>query len=410
MNTGNWFDRQPSYVRLFLGILIVTAALLILALAFVLQEAPEWVPNDAPTEDTLIPPSADADRLHYTPRTLSERDPAALLPAEPPAPYSLRWRAGVSVPDRLPLYYEWPAARPGWYLNWEVNVRQREQLFGLWRQPYMRLPDARLAMEFTPMVRMRSGRLYPPTGVLRELAAQNPGLTWLIGNEPDVRWQDNTTPEMYAIAYHRAYTAIKAGDPTAQVAVAGLSQITPLRLTYLTRMWDFYQKLYGVAMPVDVWNMHAFVLREERVAWGVNIPPGFEIEPRGRLWEVEDHDNLSLIEEQIRAMRGWMVERGQQDKPLWITEYGILMPEEYGFDAERVISFMLGSFELFLNLRDDQLGYPADDHRLVQRWNWYPTRDSRYSAGNLFDNYGRVTPVGQALFDFLADGLPPLTP
>lgn len=410
MNTGNWFDRQPSYVRLFLGLIVVAAALLILALALVLQGAPEWVPADAPAADTLVPPSGDADKLHYTPSTLGERDPATLPPAALPAPSSLRWRTGVSIPDRSPYYFDWPAARPGWYLNWGANLYEREQLFGLWRQPDMQLPDPRLAMEFTPMVRMRNGRLYPPTAVLRELAAQHRGLTWLIGNEPDVPWQDNTAPEVYAIAYHRAYTAIKAGDSTAQVAVAGLSQITPLRLAYLTRMWDFYRKLYGSEMPVDIWNMHAFVLREERGAWGVNIPPGFEIELRGQLWEVADHDDLRLVEEQIWAMRRWMAAHGQQDKPLWITEYGILMPVEYGFDAERVIRFMLGSFLLFLDLRDEALGDPADDHHLVQRWNWYPARDSRYSAGNLFDNDGRVTPVGQALFDFLAGAPSPTGP
>ncbi len=406
MSTSNWYTQQPPYVRLFLAALIVTAALLLLALALVVREAPDWVPNDAPAADTLIPPAADADKLHYTPRTLQLRDPAALPPAELPVRHSERWRAGVSIPDRSPYYFAWPAVRPGWYLNWSVNLQAQERLFGLWQQLTMQMPEASLGMEFTPMVRMRSGRLYPPAGALRELAAGQPGLTWLIGNEPDVPWQDSTTPEMYAVAYHRAYTAIKAGDPTAQVAVAGLSQITPLRLEYLTRTWDFYQKLYGARMPVDVWNMHAFVLREERNGWGVNIPPGFDIVLRGELWEVQDHDDLRLVEQQVRAMRQWMAAHGEQEKPLWITEYGILMPAEYGFDAERVSRFLLGSFMLFLDLRDDATGYAVDDGRLVQRWNWYAARDSRYSAGNLFDNYGRVTPVGQAYFDFLA-GAPP---
>jgi hypothetical protein len=109
-------------------------------------------------------------------------------------------------------------------------------------------------------------------------------------------------------------------------------------------------------------------------------------------------------------MRQWMADHGQRDKPLWITEYGILMPKEYGFDAQRVTRYMLGSFDLFLNLRDAELGYGADDNRLVQRWNWYSARDSRYSAGNLFDDYGRVTPVGQAMFDYLAGRPRPTAP
>ena len=121
-----------------------------------------------------------------------------------------------------------------------------------------------------------NGRLHPSTADLRDLAARNRGLTWLIGNEPDVKWQDNTAPEVYAIAYHRAYEAIKAGDPTAQVAIGGISEVTPLRLEYLDRVWDFYRSLYGEDMPVDVWNMHAFMLPEQRGGWGVNMPPGFD--------------------------------------------------------------------------------------------------------------------------------------
>ncbi len=401
MSTGNWFARQPAYVRLFLWLLLAVSVLLVLLLSFVVTDSPEWVPSDSLVEDTLIPASADGARLHFTPSTLTLRPFESLAAAQLPAPYSLRWRAGANVPDVSPLYFDWPTERPGWYLNWNVNMDERPGPLGLWSTIDMQLPDARLGMEFTPMVRMRNGRLHPPAAVLRELAARNPGLTWLIGNEPDVKWQDNTSPEVYAIGYHRAYEAIKAGDPTAQVAIAGISQVTPLRLKYLDRVWDFYRSFYAEDMPVDIWNMHAFMLREERGAWGVNIPPGFAIEQRGQLWNVEDHDNLSLVEQQVRAMRRWMADHGQRAKPLWITEYGILMPEEYGFDAERVTRFMLGSFDLFLNLRDAELGYPDDDDRLVQRWNWYSARDSRYSAGNLFDNYGQVTAVGQAMFDYL---------
>lgn len=375
---------------------------LVVLLALVAREPPDWVPGDTHVEDTLVPESADVGRRHYTPDTLALRPITSVVPVDLPAPYTLRWRAGISVPDYTPLFFDWPAARPGWYLNWNTNLTSRSGLFGLWQTPDIELPDERLGMEFTPMVHMRNGRLYPDTATLRTMAADHPGLTWLIGNEPDVKWQDNTPPEVYAIAYHRAYHAIKAGDPSAQVAIGGVSQITPLRLAYLSRAWDFYQQLYGTEMPVDIWNMHAFVLREDRNTWGVNIPPGFEVEHQGQLWDVEDHDNLALVERQIHDMRLWMAERGQQNKPLWITEYGILMPEEYGFTAQRVIDFMTGSFDLFLGLRDPALGLPEDDYRLVQRWNWYPARDSRYSSGNLFDDHGQIGPVGKAMFDYLA--------
>jgi len=410
MSTGNWFSRQPPYVRLFLYLLVVAALLLALILSLVVSSSPEWVPSDSLVEDTLIPDSADGGRQHYTPATLKLRQPESISPEEIPAPYGLRWRTGVGVPDASPFYFDWPAARPGWYLNWNMNLREHPGFLGLGSTIDMELPDPKLGMEFTPMVRMSNGRLHPSTADLSDLAARYRGLTWLIGNEPDVKWQDNTPPEVYAIAYHRAYEAIKAGDPTAKVAIGGISEVTPLRLEYLTRVWDFYRSLYGEEMPVDVWNMHAFMLPEQRGGWGVNMPPGFTIEQRGELWDVEDHDNLTLLEQQVRAMRQWMADHGQRDKPLWISEYGILMPEEYGFDAARVTRYMLGSFDLLLNLRDAKLGYPGDDNRLVQRWNWYSARDSRYSAGNLFNNYGQATPVGRAMFDYLAARSRPTAP
>jgi hypothetical protein len=34
------------------------------------------------------------------------------------------------------------------------------------------------------------------------MARRNPGRLWLVGNEPDVIWQGNSTPAEYARAYH----------------------------------------------------------------------------------------------------------------------------------------------------------------------------------------------------------------
>ncbi len=80
-----------------------------------------------------------------------------------------------------------------------------------------------------------------------------------------------------------------------------------------------------------------------------------------------------------------------------ISEYGILMPEAYGFPSKRVITFMHQSFDLFLTLRDPIMGDPKDHNRLVQRWCWYSLADTMYPTGNLFDPVNRqLTPVGAA--------------
>lgn len=275
----------------------------------------------------------------------------------------------------------------GWYLDWSTEIA----------------PLRVEGLEFAQVILARGDGYQPGRDELVKVLTANPGSLWLIGNEPDVPWQDNRTPERYAEIYHELYTFIKALDPTAQVAIGGVSQVTPLRLMYLERVLAAYEDRFGQFMPVDVWNVHAFILREERGSWGVSIPPGFEDINQGMLWEIEDHDDLELFRQQIIDFRRWMAKHGQRDKPLIVSEYGILMPEEYGFPAKAVIEFMVGSFDFLLQARDAELGYPADDNRLVQRLAWYSFSDTVYPTGNLVDpQTGQTTAVGQAFAAYAA--------
>ncbi|MCX7840656.1 MAG: hypothetical protein N2559_14570, partial [Anaerolineae bacterium] len=224
---------------------------------------------------------------------------------------------------------------------------------------------------------------------------------WLIGNEPDVKWQDNVEPVTYARLYHRAYRAIKEADPTAQVAIGGVTQPSPLRLRYLDAVLAAYRAQNQREMPIDVWNVHNFILREERGSWGVDIPPGFA-DATGVLYEVDDSGNLDAFRRQIVAFREWMAARGFQNYPLIISEYGIPMPEDYGFPDERVLNFLIDTFDFFLNARDPALGYPADDYRLVQRWCWYSLDDTMYPTGRLFDPHtGALTNFGKGFAEFV---------
>ncbi len=358
--------------------------------AAILADLPSCTAYTSDVPERLIPTPVAGEgqvpRLEERPATRHTPSPVSM-----PRAYTLRWRVGISVPLGDPLLFQWPQERPGWYLNWTAEPGTAWETL-----------EQGLGMAFTPMVRLTDQGLQPDERTLMALARSHPGRVWLIGNEPDVRWQDDATPEEYACYYYRAYQAIKAGDSTAQVAIGGLSQITPLRLRYLERVWTFYQEEYGREMPVDVWNMHAFVLPERADDWGVGIPPGFEGQVRqGVQWGVEDHDNLALVENQVRLMRQWMARHGQRDKPLYITEYGILLPPEYGFDTYRVVRFLVDSFDLFQRLQDPSLGYPTDQNRLVQRWNWFSAFDTLYHNGNLFDAQGAPTPLMRALAGYL---------
>ncbi len=317
---------------------------------------------------------------------------------------SLRWRMGVGVPSIGPLPFLWPEARPGWFLSWSINMVEGGVPFPDPATIDMDAPDyRRLGMEFVPLVKMLDGQLYFSASTLTTAAAHNPGRTWIIGNEPDNAWQDNTTALDYARAYHDAYHAIKQGDPTAQIAIAGLSQITPLRLTYLNRVWSTYERLYAATMPVDVWTMHAYVLREEAGNWGVGIPPGFESITTGILWDVEDHGDLRLVENQVRLMRSWMDRHDQEDKPLWITEYGILLPGVFGYDEARIQSFMIESFELFRKLSHPRLGLRSDAGHLVQRWSWFSTYYEPFPNSDLFDADGLPKPLMELYSIYLSE-------
>lgn len=272
----------------------------------------------------------------------------------------------------------------GWYLKWGSQLDPPR-------------PDG---YYYLPMLNV-SGETFVPSGNELDRAINgNRGGIWLVGNEPDNIYQDGryTTPQQYVTAYHNAYAYIKQRDPTAKIAIGGITQATPLRLQWLDIVWSTYQSRYGTTMPVDVWNIHTFVLREQRGSWGASIPPGVNANS-GMLWEIQDHDRIDLVRDQVIRFRQWMKAHGQQNKPLINSEYGILLPVDYGFDYPRVAAFLVGTFDLFNTLRDTQLGYPEDDYRLMQRWCWF-SLDSDDFEGNvvrsLFDRTQHtITPLGQ---------------
>jgi len=268
---------------------------------------------------------------------------------------------------------------PGWYLDWTVNAHP---------------PRPNNNVEYAQMVRVPQGKPEPGLATIAQIAQQNPGSLWLVGNEMDVKWQDNATPVQYATVYHDVYTTLKQADPNSRVAIGGITEPSPLRLQYLDRVLQAYRDQYGQEMPIDVWNVHNFILPEKRGSWGVDIPPGIDA-TSGLTYGIDDHDRLDIFKQQLIDFRRWMAQHGYRDKELIVTEYGVLMPADYGFDYSRVRDFMLGTFEMMRTATDPALGLPSDGNRLVQRWCWYSLADTTYPTGNLLDSATRqLTPLG----------------
>jgi len=295
---------------------------------------------------------------------------------------------GHSIAD-----YDTAPLQAGWYLDYTYQNQATRQA----------------DMEYTPLIRARAWQSDTFTETLQVAVAATPGTLWLVGNEPDRAGQDGLTPAEYARFYGETYRLLKQFDPTSRVAGGGLVQATPLRLRYLTMVLDEYQQQFGETMPVDVWNVHGFILPENYV-WGASIPPGLEqFASEGMQYLASDHDNMVIFAAQMRAFRQWMADHGYRDRPLLVSEYGILLAPRHGFTYTRVQQFLINSFNFFLSTTDDTLGDPADGNRLVQRWSWfslnYPPWDENTGQGfngNLYNptNF-QIEALGQDFANFV---------
>lgn len=344
----------------------------------------------AETKPSPGKPCATTDSGALVPTVAATGSSGAPGPAVTPTllgtldPSILSKRAGFGMADWASPEFWAAALHSGWFLSWRVLDRGPAQLPEHWQT-----------------IRVGKGCIYPSLEYLAWVAAKFPGSVWIVGNEPDVIWQDNVLPEDYAVLYHDAYQAIKTADPTARIAVGAISETTPLRLAYLERVLAEYLKRYSQPLPADWWTVHAYILREQRKSWGVDIPPGFS-EDSGMLWEVSDHGREDLFEAQITQFRAWMASHGYRNTPLALTEFGILMPPDYGFPVEKVTKFMQDTFQWLQTTRDQATGFPGDGNILVQRWAWFSLSYSVYPAPNLADlKSSQLTFIGTAFKDYI---------
>ena len=376
--------RQRSIIQLAFAVLLVGAGLTVLAYGLGLF-SPEPEVTGQPVE-RLIPTAAASGAAAGSPTAAPMPQAPAVTRVAEPGLFSPRQRMGFVAPLRDVERYDIAQLGAGWH----ISCQRGED------------PVPAAGVGCAQLVGVTGGVSQSDLASLREIAASHPGRLWLVGNEPDVIWQLNATPEEYARLYRDVYEAIKGADPTSQVAIGATSQVTPLRLRYLDEILAAYSRIYSEPMPVDVWNIHLAVLREERGTWGVDIPPGMP-DDEGTLYEIEDNGDIEILKEQVVAFRRWMAERGLRDKPLIVTEFSVLMPPEYGFPVERVESFMVAAFDYLMTATDEDTGYPPDGNRLVQRWAWYSVADSVYATGNLFDPETRqITPLGEAFAAYAA--------
>lgn len=316
-------------------------------------------------------------------------------PTEPNAQTPL-CRFGVNDPaqSNAPITsFDTAALRIGWYIDYQAS-------------PAPLRPNG---IKYTPLIRLQQtgsdSYAYSPSGAtLQQAIAGNLGTDWFIGNEPDrMSYQDDMTPALYARAYHELYHLIKTADPTAHIFAGSIVQPTPLRLQYLDKVLSSYVQQFGEALPVDGWAIHNFILNEascnhykdSSICWGADIPPTIAAIDGLRI-ELKDNDNFELFKQQIVRFRQWLAQRGYAGKPVYLSEYGVLMPNIFSppadFPPSRVNAFMNKTFDYLLNITDPILGDPDDNYRLIQRFSWYSTSDNVNFNGYLFERASTTAP------------------
>jgi hypothetical protein len=335
--------------------------------------------------------------------------------AEPPAPLRTlnsghhflppypnpRDRFGVDSLRNDPLTnYDVAQLNAGWYTDWGAN-RNPPHPDGLTYAQVIRLkagPDPRDPAQVT---------VSPGRSTIANIAAEHPGSLWMLGNEPDSYFQGTPLyPDVYAHVYYEFYHYIKGLDPTALIANGGIVQPTPCRLEYLDIVWDTYQQAYSETMPVDAWNIHAFTLHEASSSWGAKWPPG--VDPSCAMsYSIPDSLDIDILRQNLIAFRQWMKDKGEQNKPLVISEYGILWPnwllDDYVPNPTASVSqFMVQTFDMLLYETYPDVGYPEDGYRLVQTWAWYSISETYYN-GKLFNPTTRqLTALGNTYANYTA--------
>lgn len=292
--------------------------------------------------------------------------------------------------------------RIGWYLTYGAYSRAQSIPRGVAFMPTIRVLQSG-DNDYTYSIYANHATTTP--AMLKQAIADNPGAEWFIGNEPDRRTdivngiqQDESEPHIYAKAYHELYHFIKSEDPTATIIAGSIVQPTELRLKYLDAVLAAYEQEFGAPMPVDVWATHNFILNEVSGGWGADIPPGLDDQSGLVIGtdELEKTYDVSIFRSQIERFRQWLADNGYRDKPLYVSEYGVLFGPYYGyteFTPELVSNFMNATFDYMLNARDPSIGNPSDDNRLVQRFSWFSIYYLQFN-GDLFTQQGVQTPVG----------------
>jgi len=208
-------------------------------------------------------------------------------------------------------------------------------------------------------------RFQPLDETLESVARANPGAWWVVGNEPNDPHQDNLSPEAYATRFHEVAEFIRRVDRSCKILPAGVANAD---WRWAREFREAYCQRYQQYPVVDGWNIHNYLLE-----------PG-----------VDPYD-VAEFRRRILAFRHWMLEIGEEEKPLFLTEFGVL----YGAGCcdrpvdppERTVAFM----------REAVQWLATTDY--VQHWAWFILNNAGEFNGSLYEE--GLTLYGEAYRDLV---------
>jgi len=188
------------------------------------------------------------------------------------------------------------------------------------------------------------------------------GEWWQFGNEPNDPNQDNLSPAEYARRYREFYFGLKRADPSARVIAAGIADAD---WSWADAFRENYRAAFGRNPSIDGWSVHNYLLDH-----------------------CEDATDAEKFKERLTAFRAWMARVGDADKPLLLTEYGVLYGngccECPAIAPDAVVDFMQRTTRWM------------NESRPAQSWAWFAVRTAGRFNGDLFDERGSITKFGLA--------------
>lgn len=123
---------------------------------------------------------------------------------------------------------------------------------------------------------------------------------WEIWNEQNEPYFWKPTPDVdrYVAFYKAIYAAIKAEDPTAQVAMGGLAGLC---CSSGIPGKTFLERMYARGVKPDIVNIHPYAM--------ANQAPGVMLQGENSFGH-------------IQMIRNVMLANGEGEKPIWVTEWG----------------------------------------------------------------------------------------